>query len=214
MRRTILQLAAVLTVILFSSPVDAQHCGCKLGRLFGGGGFGGAYGLSAGYGGGMDNCGRGITQSQAAALWSGYCTDSCSFDSSCGSFGGNSYAAPCATDNCNTGCASVGHSSGYVGGYAASSIVDDCYGDYSGGCFGGGHGGCKIKGLFRGLFGKLNGLGCGGGCGFGYGGGCGIGHGCGGGCGLGAGGGLLGRFGGGSGCFGGCFVRSSFCLTS
>jgi len=72
---------AVVAVAGFSSA-QAQDCGCGGGYgAYSGvveGGFGGfgSYG-SVGYG--PSNCWRGISSSQASSLWSGYCTDDCSY---------------------------------------------------------------------------------------------------------------------------------------
>jgi len=73
------------------------------------------YGGYSNYGGGGGNCGRGITDSQAASLWDGYCTGSCS------EYGGitDSHAASLWTEYCTESC----------GDFAGSSCADSSCGD-------------------------------------------------------------------------------------
>lgn len=108
------------------------------------------YGALGGAGVAGDNCGRGITDSQAASLWAGYCTETCGYYG--GSAGGSSYA---------------GSSCGGEVSYGDISCGDISCGDSS--CdVAPVHSGCKLfgGGMLRGL---LGGGGCG--CdqgGFGY----------------------------------------------
>ncbi len=135
-----------------------------------------------------NGCGRGITQMEAASLWSNYCTDDCATGAGsrcggglfhrhrggcgggCGLFGGGN------TGNCgcDSGCGAVA---------TAAPVADACC---DSGC------GSKFGGRLRGRFGGGAGCGCSGGCdvgGFGYpsGGDCGgCDTGCDNGCGFGA----------------------------
>jgi hypothetical protein len=75
---------------------------------------------------GGNDCGRGICQSEAEALWANYCHDNCTLNAN---FGG---------DDCGSGC---GRGCG-GGGFGRVSPMR------GGGCFGGGSDGCGSGGLF------------------------------------------------------------------
>lgn len=112
------------------------------GGFGGGGGLGGysSYGALGGAGFTGDNsCGRAITQSQAASLWSGYCTESCAYQPSAAvAVGGGGFSLPAVGGG--------GFSLPAVGGGCASGACDQGGFGYpaGGGC---GHGGCKLGGL-------------------------------------------------------------------
>ena len=213
-----LKMIVVSAALAFSSQAMAQDCnscGSTYDMNYGSYGVG-----SMGYVPGAESCGRSISQSQAAGLWAGYCSENCSYQggSSCGGGCGQSmsYAAPAysvATPSCgvvaDSGCGLGGKFGSRLGGGLGSK-------------FGGCGGGCSIRkgigngcGLFSRLKGKFSG-GAGGGFrsmfggGFGNGGGCGCDNGCFGyptncGCG-GIGGGFGSMFGGAGGHGGGGFL--------
>ena len=119
---------------------------------FSGGGFGGGgnagvvpgnYGSYGGFGGlGYDSgCGRGISSSQAAGLWSGYCTDNCSYNGPQrqGLFGRHG----CCLKKRNRGCGGGGCGGGFGGGCGGGccGFNQGCFGYPSGGCGGGCGGG-------------------------------------------------------------------------
>lgn len=188
-----------LVLALMCSSINAQDCSSCSSMLVNGGGYGSApaagmgysdYGSLGGAGYVGDDCGRSISYSQAASLWSGYCTETCGYPGTGGA-------------SCGGGGLMAGFSNNFGGGYAI------------GGSSCGGGGGCKLlgghgRGLLRGLFSKFGGGGFGGGFG---GGGC-CSQGCfgypAGGCGCG-GGGYGGAIGGGL--FGGGLfsTRNSTC---
>ncbi len=185
------KMIAMIAVAIFAvgstgTSASAQDCGC--------GGYTGVvpgnYGSYGGFGGiGIDNsCGRGITSSQAAGLWAGYCTESCAytgpqrqglfsrcglrgrhggcgggFGGGCGGFDQGCFGYP----SCGCGC---GSSIGSYGG---------CGGGVSRGC----GGGCGLKSKLAGL--RQNyGSSIGGGFGGSYGSSCGRGGCLRGGCGV------------------------------
>ena len=106
-----------------------------------------------------DQCGRGISQSQAAALWAGYCTESCGFS------GGPLFNRDrgCGLLHRDRGCAS-----NHCGEAVQSNACSGC--DETDNC---GRRGCS---MFSGFKGKFNGMFAETGCGkqscFGYKGGC------------------------------------------
>jgi len=142
---------AILAVGSTGTSALAQGCGCG-GDI--GGGFGadfggytgvvpGNYGSYGGFGNlGYDStCGRGISSSQAAGLWGGYCTDDCT------------YNGPQ-----RRGCLKGRHGGGgcFGGGGGGCCFGGDCFGYPSCGCGcgGGGHfggGGCCLKRKLAGL---------------------------------------------------------------
>ncbi len=180
---------AMACLAMLSQSASAQ-CG-KLGQAFNqhvANSFGGA------------NCGRGITNYEAAGLWANYCNEDCTvYQGGCSS-GCNS--------GCNSGCGNNAAAYGYpaAGNDCGTSFVANDCGSLNQG-FGDGCGGGCLGGKLKGLFSKF---GNGGGCGscFGWGdGGCGGGNmgfgfansGC---CGTEIGNGSPAFFGGG--CGGGC----------
>ena len=160
---TKLNLAVAIVAIACCSNLNAQDCGC------GGGGYGYApIAIGGGYGaggyGGFNNCGREITQGNAAALWADYCTESCTDNG--GLFGHRK--GKCGKGHCGRG---GGGGFGYGGG--GGCCDQGCFGYPAGcGCGGGGiGGGCGHGGMFGG---GRHGHGCKGGGRHGH---------CGGGCG-------------------------------
>ncbi|MEM9410189.1 MAG: hypothetical protein AAGA30_03695 [Planctomycetota bacterium] len=170
-KQSLLTIVLIATLATANTESVGQHYGdwgsgcstCKLAKI-----LPGFYGPT---------CGRSITSHQAANLWAGYCTESCSMNSGCGL--GHHGINSCGVGNgCGMAC----------GNWDSCGV--ECY-QGSSGC-----GGCRpIRGLIAKLFG------CGGGCSsyscgcyqgcfgypggysnFGCGGGCHSGHGCG--CGL------------------------------
>ena len=157
-------LILAIAVMACCTEVNAQGCGC-------GGDYGyasvamGGYG---GFGGGSNNCGRDISQGDAAALWSNYCTESCTDHSGGGLF--SRLKAKCGGGLCGGGGFGGGHcgGGGFGGGfgYGGGSCGCDqgCFGYPAGGCGGGcGGGGCGGGGCLAGKFGGgRHGRGCGG----------------------------------------------------
>ena len=186
-------IAAIVAMVAMVglTNAQAQDCGC------GGGGYGaysgvveGGYGGYGSYGGvgygRASTCYRGVSSSQAASLWAGYCTDDCSYKGPARKklFGG---CGGCGLKG-KHGCGGGGF--GYPGGGCGNS---GCFGYPSGGCSGGCDSGCGSSyvpsvrsGHTCGLKAKLaNKGGCGGhgGCGLkaklaNHGGGCGQRGGC------------------------------------
>ncbi len=198
-----LKVAIVAAALAVCGTSIAQDCGSCGGAV--------SYGGSASYGtdNGGANCGRGITQGQAAALWAGYCTENCGYtggndcgcESSCDSGCGGGHGCSLGSRLGSRGGKLRGMFSG-SGGSSCGGCDLGCFGYPSdcGGCGndGGGFlsGGLMKGGCFSGLRGKLgNRGGCG--CGSSFGGKLGN-HGCGGGCNV--GGKLKGMFAGRSGC--------------
>ena len=142
---------AIAVFAVGAQMASAQHGGhgCRISSAFNGL-VGNAYGGA--------NCGREISNYEAAALWADYCYDDCSINGGCGGcghgcrLGGRLFSRGCGTSACDTGC---------------GEAVQDC----GSGC--GGHGGHCLGGKLRGLF-AGHGAGCGCGCGdcFGYPAGC------------------------------------------
>jgi len=139
--KTIKLLIAIVAAIMCSNAT------AQVGGLgFGGGGYG-SFGTLGGAGIATDNCGRGITNGQAASLWAGYCTESCGYTGGAGGFAGGGY-----------GAASYGVASYGGGDCGAASYDIVSYG-------GGGHGcrlGQKLRNLFGGLCGRRSAGGFGG----------------------------------------------------
>ena len=235
MLKTTITFACAIMALALTANVNAQGCSSCGTASYGGGfgGYGGGFGgyggdFGGGYGGdfggygmadlGTNNCGREISNQGAAALWGGYCTETCVSHQrggllgrhgrggcgggrGCGGGGLGKFGYPSGGGCCgNRGCF----------GYPTSCGTCGCGG---GAGLGGFHKGCSLFGKHRarhrGLLGKLKG--CGGGCSlfsktsncnYGYGGGFGAGGGCGSSCGLGGfkGFGLLGKLKGGHGC--------------
>ena len=196
----------ILAAVLMCGEASAQFFGgggsgfsaSSFGGGFGGGGFGGGgfggysnFGALGGAGVIGDNCGREITDGQAAALWAGYCTESCGYYG--GNTGGASFA-PVAS----FGGAACGAPAATCGGPTCGVAPAPSGCKLLGGCklFSGG----KLRGLLGGggCLGGHGGGGCGGGCdqgGFGYPSDCGS---CGGGCNsCGTGNAFVGGYGGG-----------------
>lgn len=157
-----LKMIAMIAVSIFAvgsmgTSALAQGCGC-------GGNTGvvpGNYGNYGGFGGiGYDStCGRPISSNQAASLWSGYCTDDCTYTGPQrqGLLGGR-----------HGGCGLKGrHGGGGCGGggcFGGGGFNQGCFGYPAGGCgssFGGGCGGGCGAGL--GSIGSYSSCGCGGG---------------------------------------------------
>jgi hypothetical protein len=112
------------------------------------------------------NCGRGITQSEAAALWADYCTENCGHGDHCRR-GCGLFNRGCG--GCATGC-HTGFGAGCGRGCDAAA-VDECGNISEGGCLGGCRGGlkCRLGGrrCGGGLFASRSACGCDLGC-FGY----------------------------------------------
>ena len=162
-----LTIACAIVALTFSANANAQSCGGGCGGYGGGYAMGSAmsFGGCGDYGSygavgtvGLNECGRDYTNQQAASLWGGYCTETCSTGrrqrtglfSKCGNRGG--------------GCGGHGFGGGNMGCFGYPTGGCGCGGGCGGGCGAGG-------GLFSGfsLFSKLKsrGNGCGGGCGAG-----------------------------------------------
>lgn len=132
----------VATTLAICGNVSAQDCN-SCGQAVTSYGYGYANAEPDGL-----RCGRGITQARAAALWAGYCNESCDTDRH---------------RRCRTGCFSGKHFGGNCG---CTESVSDCgNADCSGGC-GGGCGGGLFKGKLHGRRGASAGC-CDQGC-FGY----------------------------------------------
>lgn len=169
MFKRILTSCLAIALIAIGSQVASAQCG---------GGCGGGHGcrisnafhnvIKGSFGG--SNCGREISNYEAAGLWANYCTDTCTINGGCGGCGST------------TGCG-CGFSLRQRG---CNALVDNC-GQSFDQC--GGHAGCGLGGKFRGLFARggnaCGNTGCDSGC-FGYPGGCGTG--CNTGCGQSSGG--------------------------
>ena len=143
---TKLNFAVAIVAIACCSNLNAQDCGC------GGGGYGYAPiaiggGCGAGGYGGVNNCGREITQGNAAALWADYCTESCTDN-------GGLFSHLKGKHGCKGGCGCKGHGGGSCG------CNQGCFGYPSGGGCGAGGGGCLGGGRHAGGCGKHAG-GCG-----------------------------------------------------
>ncbi len=169
--------AFVVVAMLVCNVAMAQDCGCAGGAI-----SGGAFGAPAAAGGfgnlGIfqsahdSNCGRKIGNSQAAALWSGYCTENCGYN---GPSGGCSFLG--GLKGGHGGCGGGGGCSSGIGvgafGYPAASgcgaLAGGGFGHRhrcglrksggcglrkAGGCGGGLHGPLKAKGGC-GLFSKI-----------------------------------------------------------
>ncbi|QEG21924.1 hypothetical protein [Mariniblastus fucicola] len=203
MIKTTLTVACAVFALVLSTNANAQDCGC--GSNYSAVDFGG-YGGYSSYGNvgatGLNNCGRAISNQQAASLWAGYCTETCvTGKKRCGLFSGCGKTGGCGGGGCSQGCF------GYPTGGCGSSFSGGCgtASGLGGGCklfskLKAGAGGC---GLSKGCgFGGGNSCGLGGFSGFGLNTGCGsaCGGGCGSSCGLGGGFGLFDKLKSGGGC--------------
>ena len=150
-------------------------CAMVYGQYHGGGCGSGGIGITSGFGYYSHNCGRRITQQDAASLWSDYCFEDCGFsgsDCGCGTGCGTGCGIGCGLlgrkgRGCGSGCG-AGGCSGFGWGFGCGSRA--------GGCrhLGSGLGCCKSrlrggKCLLGGLKRKFAGIGVfhrhGGGCG-------------------------------------------------
>ena len=161
-------LATLVAVAVFacSGTVEAQKCASAFNQLtrnmFGG-----------------ENCGREITNGQAAALWGNYCNDNCTINSNYAGYRGHGgcLGGGCGSSAYTSAFTSYG-SYGYPGGSSCGGCGGGSFG-YAGGC-GGGCGSSCGGGFAQAYRGHHRGCGKGhGGCGRGHG-GCGKSHrGCG-----------------------------------
>lgn len=205
MMKRIISFAAVAAMLLCCDMVVAQNCGCGS-RIFGGGHLSNLRG---------DNCGRGITNYDAEAMWANYCNEDCGFGGGCGAATGCGGGGGCRIGGKLKGLF-AGRGAGAGGaGMACGGCNQGCFGYPSGGCGCGGGGmmaggrfagklgggcGCKLGGKLKGMFASTP-----------MGTPCGTASSCGGGCGCKLGGKLKGLFSGlGSKSCGGCrlFSRS------
>ncbi len=123
--KMIAAIVAVVAVAGFSS-VQAQDCGCGGYGAYSGvveGGCGG-YGSFGEVGYGPSNCYRGISSAGAASLWSGYCTEDCSYKGPTR----NGLLSRCKLRHGGGGCG-LGGGCGIGGG-----VGGGCFGYPGGGC--------------------------------------------------------------------------------
>ena len=148
-----LQVVIVAAAMTCTTSVMAQKCGCGLG-LFG----------DASYAQ-QDNCGRGISQQEAEALWANYCHETCGYQGGCqtgcddgcgcklggrlrgmfagGMFAGGRGCGECG--GCDNGC--FGYPQGDACGCAGGRMA------FGGGMLAGrGCGGCNLGGKLKGVF--------------------------------------------------------------
>lgn len=189
MSRKTIEALVFMAAVIFSTNSMAQDCGCGNAGFAGGttslvqaglapqtafadfgqpaffpnsgatGGYDSSFGLYA------SNCGRGITNSQAAGLWSNYCSENCSlnlpYQPQSRAFGGPGIrSGHCGRD----GCGIRGCGCGKNRGGSFDFPTDPCAGgSVAGGYGGGGYGGGGCHGRKRcGLLAGLRGLfGCG-----------------------------------------------------
>ncbi len=142
-----LTLVCAAIALTFAGNANAQDCGC-----------GTSYGNFATVG--SNNCGREISTNDAAALWSGYCTEDCTIHKSsgcgsgCGLFsklrGRGLGSGGCNTGGCGAGC---GAGMANFGGFNGFSGLRNRGCGCKSGCGGG-------LGLFAKLQAKMASLGC------------------------------------------------------
>lgn len=153
---TKLNIAVAIAAMACCTNLDAQDCGCAGQAMGYGGGYGYApvqMGGGCGGDGGMSNCGRTISQGDAAALWGNYCNEGCQTSSGCGLFSRLKGNGGCGGGACGGGAG--GRSSGGFGGGGCGCGCDQgCFGYPTGGCGCGAGGGYGGGGL---LAGKLGG---------------------------------------------------------
>ncbi len=151
-------LALAAAVVMCSSAVQAQECGGCDGGYSGYSGDVNAGNMCGGVDayGGMNsaNCGRGMTNGQAAGLWAGYCNENCYHDShgGCrlsggrqGGFGGGGCGLR-SGGGCMSGSAGCGSSFGWPGGGGSCGGGSLFGGRNRGGC--GGNASCNSGPVF------------------------------------------------------------------
>ncbi len=155
---TKIKVAVAIAAMACCTNLNAQDCGYGGPAM----GFGGGYGYApvqtgggCGCGGEMNNCGREISQGDAAALWGNYCSERCQtvgghhglfsrLKGGCGGGGASGFGGGGCGCGCDQGCF------GYPAGGCGCNAAGGCGGGYGGGLLagklGGGCGKCGSKG--------------------------------------------------------------------